>query len=92
MPSNEDLIKLVEKLKRTDSPTDAKAVLREIRKSVVCRKVPYEIIMADCLRTEDIKSVIDPMYDVFNQDVAKLLDGKDEDEQILLLTEMIILF
>lgn len=85
-------MEVVKKLKETDSLTKPKSVLEEIRQTIVCRNVSYEIILADCLHWETIVSTLDPKYQIFKNDVPKLLESKSKDEQILLLTEMIMMF
>ncbi len=87
------LIKVVEKLQETNSPTDVLSVLRMIRKMVVCERLSYEQMLERCLHTEDITSrFCDPIYPVFKEDVAAVLENRSQDEQIMYLTEMIMMF
>ena len=86
------LIKVVEKLQEANSPTDALAVLRMIRKMITCEKISYEEMLERCLHTEDITSTSDPVYGIFKNDVASVLENRGQDEQIMYLTEMIMMF
>lgn len=86
------LFKVVEKLQKTESPTDTLAVLRRIRVMLVCEKLSYEEMLGRCLHTEDITSLLDPVYPIFEKDMAELLKGKNVEEQIFYLTEMIMMF
>ena len=84
---------VVRKLQGVKTPTDVPAVLRMMRRIIVSeRKHTYEELLERCLHTEDITSRIDPIYPVFEQDVAAVLENKSEDEQILTLTQMLMTF
>lgn len=91
MMMNINEMKVVEKLQKTKTPTDVKAVLEMIRKMVVCERLSYEEILERCLHTEDITSRMDPIYPVFAEEVAAVLESKNKDEQIICLTEMIMM-
>lgn len=84
-------MKVVEKLQKTKTPTDTKAVLQMIRKMVIFERLSYEEMLERCVHTEDITSRTDPIYPVFAEDVAAVLESKNEDEQIVCLTEMIMM-
>lgn len=87
-----DEMKVVEKLQKTKTPTDVRRVLEMIRKMVVCERLSYEEMLERCVHTEDITSVVDPVYCIFQKDIAALMENKSRDEKIMLLTEIIMVF
>lgn len=91
MKFNKEVIDVVGKLRSTDSIADAKLILEEIRKDRVCKPTAsYEEILQMRLHFEELYAC-DKKYPIFRDDVANLLQGKSHDEQILLLTQMIII-
>lgn len=86
-----DEMKVVEKLRKTKTSTDVRAVLKMMRQMVDCENLTYEEMLARCLHTEDIVSIADPVYPIFKEDLAALLEGKTEDDCIIILTEIRIM-
>lgn len=87
-----DLPSVTKKLQNTNSIADAKDVLEWIRK-FMCEGASYEEALKMCTHyDEDIITEFDKKYPIFEKDVVMLLKGKDKNEQILLLSQMIILF
>lgn len=86
-----DEMKVVEKLRKTNTSTDVRAVLKMIRQMVDCEHLTYEEMLERCLHTEDIVSTTDPVYPIFKEDLAGLLKGKTDDDCIIILTEIRIM-
>ncbi len=83
--------KVVEKLQKTDSPADPEYVIEAIRMKLASQKDgEYHIVLTQCI-SEKVLDICEPIYDVFEKDVAKLLLYKSRNEQILLLTEMLMI-
>ena len=86
-------MQVVENLKMVQSPTDPKEVLEYIREIIVQQdNVSYDVIFDRCCNYEKIKSILDDMYILFKEDLPELLVGKEKNEQILLLCQMIMQF
>ena len=87
---NKEAMDVVMKLKSINSSADAKLILEEMRKDIVFEPTrTYESILQRRLHVEDIYAN-DAKYPIFEKDIANLLKGKSVNQQIILLTEMII--
>ena len=91
MVTRQKEMEIVKKLQGTKSPTDVLAVMESIRQMIVCENLLYEDMLERCLHTEDITSRMDAVYPIFEKDLAQLLENQSKNEQIIILTEMIIL-
>ena len=91
MKFNKAVIRIAERLRSTKSKADARLILEEIRKDRVCQpNISYEEILQRRLFFKEIYRS-DAKFPIFEEDVAEVLEGKNHDEQILLLTQMVIM-
>ena len=87
---SKEAIRILEKLRGLNQKEEVKNVLREIRKITVNTRLNYEQIIKQCIHTEMISGTWDPLYGVLRHDLGNFLKEKTRDEQIIILSEMII--
>ena len=87
---SKEAIRILEKLRGLNQKNEVEKALREIRKLTVNTDLSYQKIIKQCVNTEIIPGSWDPMYGIFKNTLGDFLTEKSRDEQIIILSELII--